>query len=122
MFVSIACGAISGFHATQSPLMARCMTGERHGRPIFYGAMITEGIVALIWAAAATCFFHENGMAETNAAVIVDAITKDWLGTIGGVLAILGVIAAPITLSLIHISSYHGKKHVVPQSGTRRTK
>lgn len=57
--------------------------------------MITEGIVALIWAAAATCFFHENGMAETNAAVIVDAITKDWLGTIGGVLAILGVIAAP---------------------------
>lgn len=97
MFVSIACGAISGFHATQSPLMARCMTSERHGRPIFYGAMITEGIVALIWAAAATCFFHENGMAETNAAVIVDAITKDWLGTIGGVLAILGVIAAPIT-------------------------
>lgn len=77
--------------------MARCMTSERHGRPIFYGAMITEGIVALIWAAAATCFFHENGMAETNAAVIVDAITKDWLGTIGGVLAILGVIAAPIT-------------------------
>ena len=73
------------------------MTSERHGRPIFYGAMITEGIVALIWAAAATCFFHENGMAETNAAVIVDAITKDWLGTIGGVLAILGVIAAPIT-------------------------
>ena len=69
MFVSIACGAISGF----------------------------QGIVALIWAAAATCFFHENGMAETNAAVIVDAITKDWLGTIGGVLAILGVIAAPIT-------------------------
>ena len=100
MFVSIACGAISGFHATQSPLMARCMTSERHGRPIFYGAMITEGIVALIWAAAATCFFHENGMAETNAAVIVDAITKDWLGTIGGVLAILGVIAAPIILGM----------------------
>ena len=49
MFVSIACGAISGFHATQSPLMARCMTSERHGRPVFYGAMITEGIVALIW-------------------------------------------------------------------------
>ena len=56
MFVSIACGAISGFHATQSPLMARCMTSERHGRPVFYGAMITEGIVALIWAAAATYF------------------------------------------------------------------
>ena len=97
MFVSIACGAISGFHATQSPLMARCMKSERHGRPVFYGAMITEGIVALIWAAAATCFFHENGMGETNAAVIVDAVTKDWLGTVGGVLAVLGVIAAPIT-------------------------
>ena len=97
MFVSIACGAISGFHATQSPLMARCLKSERHGRPVFYGAMITEGIVALIWAAAATCFFHENGMEETNAAVIVDAVTKDWLGTVGGVLAVLGVIAAPIT-------------------------
>ena len=97
MFVSIACGAISGFHATQSPLMARCMTSERHGRPIFYGAMITEGIVALIWAAAATYFYHENGMGESNASVIVDAITRNWLGTVGGLLAILGVIAAPIT-------------------------
>ena len=97
MFVSIACGAISGFHATQSPLMARCMTSEHHGRPVFYGAMITAGIVALIWAAAATYFFHENGMDESNASVIVDAITKSWLGVVGGVLAILGVIAAPIT-------------------------
>lgn len=61
MFVSIACGAISGFHATQSPLMARCMTSERHGRPVFYGAMITEGIVALIWAAAATYFSMRMG-------------------------------------------------------------
>ena len=73
------------------------MTSERHGRPVFYGAMITEGIVALIWAAAATYFFHQNGMEETNASIIVDAITKDWLGAVGGVLAILGVIAAPIT-------------------------
>ena len=97
MFVSIACGAISGFHATQSPLMARCMTSERHGRPVFYGAMITEGIVALIWAAAATYFYREHGMEENNASVIVDAITKGWLGAVGGVLAILGVIAAPIT-------------------------
>ncbi len=97
MFVSIACGAISGFHATQSPLMARCMTSEHHGRPIFYGAMITEGIVALIWAAAATVFFHRNGMDESNAAVVVDSISKEWLGTVGGLLAILGVIAAPIT-------------------------
>ncbi|MGM9760352.1 MAG: carbon starvation protein A [Parabacteroides sp.] len=97
MFVSIACGAISGFHATQSPMMARCMTSEKHARPVFYGAMITEGIVALIWAAAATCFYQENGMGETNAAVIVNSITRDWLGTIGSILAILGVIAAPIT-------------------------
>lgn len=97
MFVSIACGAISGFHATQSPLMARCMTNEHHGRPVFYGAMITEGIVALIWAAAATIFFHDNGMGESNASVIVNDITRDWLGTVGGVLAILGVVAAPIS-------------------------
>ena len=59
--------------------------------------MITEGIVALIWAAAATYFFQENGMGESNAAVVVDRITKDWLGTVGGILAVLGVIAAPIT-------------------------
>lgn len=97
MFVSIACGAVSGFHATQSPMMARCMTNEKYGRPVFYGAMITEGIVALIWAAAATYFYHENGMNESNAAVIVDSITKNWLGSVGGILAVLGVIAAPIT-------------------------
>ncbi len=97
MFVSIACGAISGFHATQSPLMARCIKSERMGRPVFFGAMITEGIVALIWAAAATYFYHNNGMGESNAAVIVDSITKEWLGTVGGILAVLGVIAAPIT-------------------------
>ena len=97
MFVSIACGAISGFHATQSPLMARCIKNEKHGRPIFFGSMITEGIVALIGAAAATYFYHNNGMGENNAAVVVDSITKEWLGAVGGVLAVLGVIAAPIT-------------------------
>lgn len=97
MFVSIACGAISGFHATQSPLMARCMEKEKYGRPVFYGAMITEGIVALIWAAAATYFYRENGMGENNASVIVNDITRNWLGVVGGVLAVLGVIAAPIT-------------------------
>lgn len=97
MFVSIACGAISGFHATQSPLMARCIVNEKYGRPIFFGSMITEGIMALIWAAAATYFYHNNGMGENNAAVVVDSITKEWLGTVGSVLAILGVIAAPIT-------------------------
>ena len=97
MFITIACGAISGFHATQSPLMARCMTSERHGRPIFYGAMITEGIVALVWATVATYFFHENGMGISDASIVVFDISKDWLGEIGGVLAILGVVAAPIT-------------------------
>lgn len=97
MFISIACGAISGFHATQSPMMARCMTNERQGRPIFYGAMVCEGIVALIWAVAATYFFHREGFAESNAAVVVNDITVGWLGTFGSILAMLGVIAAPIT-------------------------
>ena len=105
MFISIACGAISGFHATQSPMMARCMTNEKYGRPVFYGAMVTEGIVALIWAAAATYFFHtEEGQSlfaaasgNDNAAIVVNSITTQWLGTFGGLLAVLGVIAAPIT-------------------------
>ena len=102
MFVSIACGAISGFHATQSPMMARCMQNEKYGRPIFYGAMVTEGIVALIWAAAAINFTHGySGLQEflegATPAVLVDRLSRDWLGTVGGVLAVLGVIAAPIT-------------------------
>lgn len=99
LFVSVACGAISGFHATQSPMMCRCMRSERHGRPIFFGAMIAEGIVALIWAAAATYYFHyhEGGIHVADASVIVFDITESWLGAVGGVLAILGVVAAPIT-------------------------
>ena len=103
MFISIACGAISGFHATQSPLMARCITKEKHCRPIFYGAMVAEGIVALIWAAAATAFFEENGIIDQvtgkafSGAAVATRISKEWLGTFGGVLAILGIVAAPIT-------------------------
>lgn len=103
MFVSIACGAISGFHATQSPLMARCMTSEKHCRPIFYGAMVTEGIVALIWAAAATWFFGEHGTVDAatgipySGAKVATMISREWLGTIGGIVAILGIVAAPIT-------------------------
>ena len=103
MFISIACGAISGFHATQSPLMARCMTSERHCRPIFYGAMVAEGVVALIWAAAATYFFQENGIIDQltgkafSGAAVATSISKEWLGTFGGILAILGIVAAPIT-------------------------
>ena len=103
MFISIACGAISGFHATQSPLMARCITNEKHCRPIFYGAMVAEGIVALIWAAAATCFFQENGIIDHvtgkafSGAAVATRISKEWLGAFGGILAILGIVAAPIT-------------------------
>ena len=103
LFISIACGAISGFHATQSPLMARCMTSEKYCRPIFYGAMVAEGIVALIWAAAATYFFQENGIIDQvtgkafSGAAVATSISKEWLGTFGGILAILGIVAAPIT-------------------------
>ena len=103
MFISIACGAISGFHATQSPLMARCMTSEKHCRPIFYAAMVAEGAVALIWAAAATYFFQENGVVDQltgraySGAAVATSISKEWLGAVGGVLAILGIVAAPIT-------------------------
>jgi carbon starvation protein CstA len=96
MFISIACGAISGFHATQSPLMARCMTNETKGRIVFYGAMISEGIVALIWAAAATAYFGEHGTDQGAAAIVLD-ISKTWLGKVGGLLAILGVVVAPIS-------------------------
>ncbi|AUS05497.1 carbon starvation protein A [Pseudotamlana carrageenivorans] len=104
LFVTIACGAISGFHATQSPLMARCISNESHGKKIFIGAMVTEGIVALIWAAIAMAFFggvKELGvtMAQEghNAAWVVNTICNTTLGKIGGVLAVFGVIAAPIT-------------------------
>lgn len=103
LFVSIACGAISGFHATQSPMMARCLKNEKHARPVFYGAMVAEGIVALIWAAAAIAFCgsYENITNEIakagNAGGLVSAICNNWLGVVGGGLAILGVIAAPIT-------------------------
>ena len=114
--VSIACGAVSGFHATQSPMMARCLKNEKHGRPIFYGAMITEGLVALIWAAAAIKFADSLDVAgntpyeklwaimtnggvdkEPNPAILVNVLCSTWLGKVGAVLAILGVVAAPIT-------------------------
>ena len=103
MFITIACGAISGFHATQSPMMARCMKSERIARPVFYGSMITEGIVALIWAAVASYFYFDGGAAEVGAEIsaaaptIVTKVSHSWLGTFGGILAILGVVAAPIT-------------------------
>ena len=104
LFITIACGAISGFHATQSPLMARCMTNEKQGRPIFFGAMVTEGIVALVWAAIAMSFYGGVGelnevmvVQKGNAAYLVNEISNSLLGKVGGVLALLGVVAAPIT-------------------------
>lgn len=103
MFISIACGAISGFHATQSPLMARCIKSEAMGRRCFYGAMVTEGVVALIWAAAATCFFQENGVVNEatgkafTGAYVASTVCNNWLGVVGGILATLGIAVAPIT-------------------------
>jgi len=103
LFITIACGAISGFHATQSPLMARCIQNEKLGRSVFYGSMITEGFVALIWAAVSSWFFFSGGAEEVgsslNAAApaVVTKVSENWLGLMGGILAILGVVAAPIT-------------------------
>lgn len=118
LFVTIACGAVSGFHATQSPMMARCMKSERQGRAVFYGAMITEGIVALVWATISSYFFFQGGWREVctpeviakfegqtelsliqffDAPTVVNTICASWLGTAGSVLALLGIVAAPIT-------------------------
>lgn len=103
MFIVISCGAISGFHATQSPMMARCMVNEKQGRPIFYGAMVAEGIVAMIWATAAMNYFggvdglNETVVAGHNPAWIVNKICETWLGKVGAIFAIVGVVACPIT-------------------------
>lgn len=107
MFITVACGATSGFHATQSPMVARTMTSEKQGRQIFYGAMVAEGIIALIWAAAGIAFFYNPDAAAGSATVnlaaaggnstTVMAISKGLLGNVGGILAVLGVVACPIT-------------------------
>ena len=103
MFVSIACGAISGFHATQSPMMARCLKNEKLARPVFYGAMVAEGLVALIWAAATITFMESYDKLaafianDGTAGQLVKDISMQWLGIAGGLLALFGVIAAPIT-------------------------
>ena len=122
LFITVACGAISGFHATQSPLMARCLKSERLARPVFYGAMITEGLVALIWATVSSYFFYYGGWKEVvspeevndfmaqvqladgksliqyfTAPQVVKLVCSGWLGIFGGTLAVLGVVAAPIT-------------------------
>ncbi|HDS1198169.1 carbon starvation protein A [Shewanella algae] len=101
LFITIACGAVSGFHATQSPLMARCVENESNGRFVFYGAMIGEGIIALIWCAVALSFFDgveglKAGM-DGNPANVVYSASTGLLGAVGGFMAVLGVIILPIT-------------------------
>ncbi len=102
MFVTVACGAISGFHATQSPMVAKCITSEKQGRFVLYGAMIAEAVIALVWAAAGVVFYENTGaLSEALAAVgqsgVVYDISFGMLGAVGGVLAVVGVIACPIT-------------------------
>ena len=105
MFITVACGAISGFHSTQSPLMARCMKSEKQGHFVFYGAMVAEGIIALIWAAAGCALYKttgglNTGLAEVQAggqsAAIYDVCFRT-MGGIGVALAMIGVVVCPIT-------------------------
>lgn len=121
LFIVVSCGAISGFHATQSPMMARCLKNEKHARPVFYGAMIAEGIVAMIWATAAMAYFGgpmglNDAMSEglksssgdfiiaangeplkLTPAIAVNMICESWLGKLGAVIAVIGVVICPIT-------------------------
>lgn len=102
LFITIACGAISGFHATQSPLMARCMENEKNGRFVFYGAMIGEGVIALIWCAIALSFFDNldglfNAIENGGPGNVVYSASFGLLGVFGGILAFLGVVILPIT-------------------------
>ena len=104
MMTTVACGAVSGFHATQSPMVAKCIRNEREGRQVFYGAMVAEGIIALIWAAAAMAFYKVNEAEGWNAlnavggnSTTVNEICKALLGPVGTVLGIVGVVICPIT-------------------------
>ncbi|RKR06857.1 carbon starvation protein CstA [Kushneria sinocarnis] len=102
LFLTISCGALSGFHATQTPIISRTTQNENNGRKIFYGMMIVEGIIAMIWAAAAMSMFHgeqtlSGVLAQGGPAAVVSAVSTNMLGAIGGTLAVLGVIVLPIT-------------------------
>jgi carbon starvation protein CstA len=102
LFITIACGALSGFHATQSPLMARCVQNESNGRFVFYGAMIGEGVIALIWATLGMSFYESPEalnatLANGGPAAVVNDVATSLLGGVGGILAILGVVVLPIT-------------------------
>ena len=102
MFVTVACGAISGFHATQSPMIAKCITSEKQGRTVFYGAMIAESVIALIWAAAGVAFYGatdilNNAISTLGQSGTVYEISNTMLGVAGGALAVIGVVVCPIT-------------------------
>lgn len=101
MFITVACGAVSGFHATQSPMIAKCIKSEKDGRKVFYGAMISESVIALVWAAAGVSFYGTTQLLEEallgGASNVVYEISTDVLGVFGGVLAVAGVIICPIT-------------------------
>ncbi len=101
MFITVACGAISGFHATQSPMMSKCITSEKEGRKVFYGAMICESVIALVWAAAGVAFYGStqllNEALSHGASNVVYEISTGVLGMLGGVLAVAGVIICPVT-------------------------
>lgn len=101
MFITVACGAVSGFHATQSPMIAKCITSEKKGRTVFYGAMISESVIALVWAAAGVSFYGTtqllNDALANGASNVVYEISTGVLGVFGGVLAIAGVVVCPIT-------------------------
>ena len=101
MFITVACGAVSGFHATQSPMVAKCITSEKEGRKVFYGAMISEAVIALVWAAAGVSFYGTTQMLsealKSGASNVVYDISTGVLGTFGGILAVAGVIVCPVT-------------------------
>ena len=112
LFVVVSCGAISGFHSTQSPLMARCLKNEKYARPVFYGSMIAEGVVAMVWATAAMAYFGgpeglndaatkgvmiDGVLTKVTPAIAVDMICRSWLGKVGAVIAVIGVVVCPIT-------------------------
>ena len=101
MFITVACGAVSGFHATQSPMVAKCITSEKEGRKVFYGAMISEAVIALVWAAAGVSFYGTTQMLsealKSGASNVVYDISTGVLGVFGGILAVAGVIVCPVT-------------------------
>ena len=102
MFVTVACGAISGFHATQSPMVSKCISSEKEGRKVFYGAMLAESVIALMWAAGGVAFYGatkelNNALNTLGQSGVVYDISTGMLGGVGGILAIVGVIACPIT-------------------------